>query len=49
MLRNAMGWGVYGSGHFSVTKVYSPTLLALRGGGGGVKFADKNVMQHYGP
>ena len=47
MLRNAVmgvygGGGVYGSVHVSVKKVYSPTLSALRGGGG-VKIPDKSV------
>ena len=42
---NAMGGGggergLYGSADISVTKVYSPTLLALCGGWG-VKFPDK--------
>ena len=27
----------------SVTKVYHPTLLALRGGGRGVKFPEKSI------
>ena len=30
-LRNAIGLGVYGSVHISLTKVYGPMLLALRG------------------
>ena len=30
-----------GMGHFSIRKVYSPTLLALPGGGGGVKFPEE--------
>ena len=35
MLRNAMGcaWGIYGSAQIRVTKLYSPTLLALQGVG----------------
>ena len=37
------GEGVFRSGQISVTKVYSPTLLALCGVGG-VKFPDKNVI-----
>ena len=35
MLRNAMGVEVYRSAQISATEVHAPTLLALRGGGGG--------------
>ena len=46
MLRNAVGVGVgvgvYESAQMKVTKVYSPTLLALRGGGC-VTFPEKSV------
>ena len=31
---------MFGSGYFNVTKVYSPTLLALRQGGGGDTFLE---------
>ena len=41
LLGNAKGVGVFGSCYFSVTKVYGPTLLALRGGQRGVKFQEK--------
>ena len=34
VLSNAMGSGVYESAQISVTKVHSPTLLALLGGPG---------------
>ena len=44
MSHNAMGVGVYGSTQISVTKVHAPTLLALRGGGVGVKCAEKSIM-----
>ena len=40
MLRNAMGMD--GSTHMSVMKVYSQTLLVLRGGGG-VRFPEKSI------
>ena len=41
VLRNALGVGVYGSVQISVTKVYGPTLLAFRGGGGWSNFQKK--------
>ena len=34
VLRNDMGVGVVGSGYFSITKLYGPMLVALRGGRG---------------
>ena len=34
MLHYAVGWGVFGLGYFSITKVFGATLLALRGGAG---------------
>ena len=42
MLHNAMG--VLGSGYFSITKVYDPTSLVLREGGGCHIF--RSIMQH---
>ena len=42
----AMGWGVYRSVQISITKVQTPTLLALRVGGGGVQFPGKSIMKH---
>ena len=45
MLRNDVGLVVFRSGYFSVTQVYSPTLLALQGDwGGGVKFPEKKAL-----
>ena len=35
--------GVYGTAQISVTKMHGPLLLALRGAGVGVKFAEKST------
>ena len=46
LLHNAMGMeGVYRSVNISITKVYSPTLFGLQGGGD-LKFPDKRVTYH---
>ena len=53
MLRNAIGGvvGVLGSGYFSVTKVYDPTILLLHGGGGwgGAQFPDTYLNELFDP
>ena len=36
--------GVYGSGQISNTKIYSPTLLVLQEGGGGIQIS---TNKHY--
>ena len=43
MLRNAMGVGGVSFPRKKVMKVYGSMLLALRGGGVGVKFPGKSV------
>ena len=36
--------GMFGSGYFSITNVYGPTLLVLRGDGGCQIYRKKSVM-----
>ena len=48
MIRNAVGGGgVSAFTEKSVAKMYGSTLLALRGGGWGVKFPGKKCTQHF--